>query len=69
MKSYLVYHVDKGLSVVSAEALYYLDLVRVGEGGRQQKYAFIRGEGMVDELFPGWGARTAHEKTIRLKNR
>ena len=44
VKTYLVYHVDKGLGIISGEMPYHLDLIRVREDGYYQGYTLVRGK-------------------------
>ena len=69
MNAYLIYHVDKGLGIDSVEMPDYLGLITVRNNGFDQRDTLVNGKGGTDQLFPGWGARTVHEKTVRLTNR
>ena len=57
-----IYHIDKGLGIVSVEMSDYLGLITVRKNVFNQRDAFVCGEGMVNQPFPGWEARTVHEK-------
>jgi hypothetical protein len=46
--TYLIYHVDKGLGVVSAESSDHLDLIAIREDGCYQRGAITRGKGIAD---------------------
>ena len=69
MNAYLIYHVDKGLGIDSVEMSDYLGLITVRNNGLDQRDTPVSGKGRADQLFPGWGARTVHEKTVRPTNR
>jgi hypothetical protein len=47
--AYLVYHVDKGLGVVSTEISNHLDLIMIREDGRYQRDAITCGKGIADQ--------------------
>ena len=42
-------------------------MITIGEDGRHQPNALIRGEGRVDQLLPG-GRLARHENTVKLTN-
>jgi hypothetical protein len=46
--AHLVYHVDKGLSVVPTEVTDHLDLILVREDCPNERDDFVRGEGAPD---------------------
>ena len=43
VNNYLVYCIDKGLSIVPREVSYHLGLITIREDGRYQVYALVRG--------------------------
>jgi hypothetical protein len=51
---YLAYRIDSVLGIVPEEISSHPDLVMVREDRRNQRDAFVRGESMADQLFPGW---------------
>ena len=65
MDACLVYHVDKGLGIVSREAFDFLYLRRVREDRLYQGDAPVLGKGVADQSLPG-GRFTAHDDTVRL---
>jgi len=67
VQTYIVYHIDKALRIITSEAFDHLDLVTFREDGRYQRDAVVYGRGIADQPFPGWGD-TAHGKTIKLPN-
>jgi hypothetical protein len=54
LEGYLVYYINKSLSIFSTEISGLLDLITVGEEICNQTDALIHGEGMADQLFPAW---------------
>ena len=60
---YLIYYVNKGLSIVPKETANHLNLTTVREDGRDQGGAFVRREDMGNQTFPRRGA-TAHKGQI-----
>jgi hypothetical protein len=46
--TYLVYHVDKGLGIVSTEISNRLDLIMIQEDGRYQRDAIMCGKAVAD---------------------
>ena len=67
MKAYFIYRIDKGLGIVPRELFDHPNLVIVHKDCCDQRYALVRGEGMIDQLFPGW-VFTTNEKVIKLIN-
>ena len=67
MWAYLVYDINKVLGVVAREVFNHLNLVVVREDGRDQRDAFIRGEGVTNQSFPGW-APTGDSRMAKLIN-
>ena len=53
MDTHFVYHVNKGLSIISREMSDHLDLIAVREDGRYQGGALVRGKGIADQPVPG----------------
>ena len=68
METHLVYHVNKGLGIVSTEMPDYLDLIMVRKNGFDQRDALVKGKCRTDQLFPGWRA-AVHEETVKLTGR
>ena len=64
MVTYLVYHIDKGLGIVSGKMLDHLNLIIVQEDCCDQGNALFCGEGTADQPFPGW-ILAGHEKQSR----
>ena len=48
----LVYHINKGQSIISKEIFEHFDLITVGKDGRYQPDALVHGKGRVDQPFP-----------------
>jgi len=49
------------------EAFNHLGLIMVREYCRDYRDAFVYGEGMVDQLFPGWDV-TSHERAVKSRD-
>ena len=54
MWTYPGYHINKGLGIVFGELHDRPNLIAVGEHFRDQRDTLVRGEGMRDQLLPGW---------------
>ena len=54
MEAYLIYYINKGLSIVSTKISDLLGLITVREDVRDQMDALIRGKGAAGQPFPGW---------------
>ena len=68
METRLVYHINKGLGIVSTEMPDDLDLIKVRKNGFDQRDALVSGKCGTDQLFPSW--RTAvHVETVNLTGR
>jgi len=52
LDSYLVYYINKFLGIIPRELSDHFNLVVVREDLRDQRLALVRGEGIVDQLFP-----------------
>jgi hypothetical protein len=65
--SYLIYCINKGLSIVTIEASDHLYLSTIREDRCDQGNALMRGKGMGNQLFPSWNV-TVHEKVVKLTN-
>ena len=65
MNTYLVYHVNKGLGIISREMSDHLNLITVREDGRYQRSAFVHRKGIADQPFPS-GKIATHEDTVKL---
>ena len=61
MNAHLIYHIYKGLGIVSTEMSDYLGLITVRNNGFDQRDALACGKGRTDQLFPGWEVRTVRE--------
>ena len=64
---YLIHHINKRLSVTSAQMLNHLSIIAVGEDIRDQGDALIRAEGTINQAFPDWNS-AAREKVVRQTN-
>ena len=67
MATYLVYRIHKGLGIFPIELFNRLNLIVVQEDRRDQRYALVRGEEVIDQPFPHW-VFTAHEGPFKLTN-
>ena len=67
MDTHIVYHIDEDLSIISREISDHFDAIAVREDGHYQGDAFLWGEGITDQPFPGWDV-TAHEKVVKSMN-
>jgi len=67
MDTYLVYHVNEDLGIITREISDHLDLLMVREDGRYQRDALVRGKGRADQPFPAWRVTiTTHNHTVKL---
>jgi len=62
MEKYLVYCIDKGLSVTSTEMSNHFYLTAVREDGCDQRGPFVYREGMGNQAFPCRGAAAPKER-------
>ena len=67
MDTHIVYHIDKGLSIISREISDHVDAITVREDGHYQSDAFLCGKRIADQPFPDWDV-TAHEKAVKSMN-
>ena len=65
--TYLIYHIDKDLGIISGEVPHHLSLISVGKDCRDQRDAFICGDRLADQPFPGW-IFTVHNEAVKLTN-
>ena len=65
MDAHLVHRINESLGIISREMSNHLNLITVGEDGRQQRGALVRGKGVADQLFPGWRVTTTDD-TVKL---
>ena len=56
METHIVYHIDKGLSIITIETSDHFDLILAREDGRNQGDPFKCGEGAENQTFPAWRA-------------
>ena len=64
MDTYLIYRINKGLSVIPSQVFHHLGLIVVRKYGCYQSRAFIRGKRTVDQLFPV--GVTTREGTVKI---
>ena len=63
--TYGVHLIDKNLGIIPREIFDHLNQVILQKYCSDQRYAFVRGEGMIDQPFPGWSF-AARERVVRL---
>ena len=65
--TYLVYHINKVLGIVTRNLFNHLDLIVIQEHFRDQRDPIVCGKSMISQLFPDW-TFTAREKAVKLVN-
>lgn len=65
--TYLGYHINKDLGVVSRQVPDHLNLIAIREDPCNQGNSLVRGEGTANQPFPCW-AFTSNEKTVESTN-
>ena len=67
-EEYLIYHVNEGLSTVSAKSSNQLSFISVGEDGRDQIDSLFRREMTTNQPFPRWNAAARTNRSARCAN-
>ena len=65
--SYLVYHINKVLGIVTRKLFNHLDLIVILEHFRDQRDLIVCGKSMISQLFPD-STFTMREKAVKLVN-
>ena len=68
MGSYLIYRIDKGLSIIFGKTGDNLNLIGIREDGRYQRSAPAHGMVVADQTFPG-GKVASHKDAVKLTGR
>ena len=68
VRAYLIYCIDKRLSIIPRELSDDFNLIMVREDRADQGDTLMRNESVGDQLFPGW-IFTAYEQVLTLTNK
>ena len=65
--SYLVYHINKVLGIITRKLFNHLDLIVILKHFHDQRDLIMCGKSMISQLFPDW-MFTTRKKAVKLVN-